>query len=289
MTSPFDPDLSVGRSGRLVKADVSRRVLLAVRGPRTAALIVPEVSSRQRRHPEDFTTALNGPIMSARGTNLDAPHFFGRIAAVKVVHISVLVATYGLALAFFPALSHGQDTHPYFAATYIGSIAASAFLSILALLSRPGMLLDGILVVWVYLLVVLGCSIEAFLSARLVLGIGLMTEIGILVSFPWALVAAPLAIAALALVQSVPFVLGSSVLVDVPPLPTIEGLAAYCFVLVASAAAAIYLFINQWNAYLWPLMTILTDAKKTLPIAISSMMFLTMQKQFVAGLMGSVK
>ena len=79
------------------------------------------------------------------------------------------------------------------------------------------------------------------------------------------------------------------------------------------ASAAIYTFINQWNAYLWPLMTILTDAKKTLPIAMSSMMnaytieygalmiivcvstlpvlvmFLTMQKQFVAGLMGSAK
>jgi lactose/L-arabinose transport system permease protein len=79
------------------------------------------------------------------------------------------------------------------------------------------------------------------------------------------------------------------------------------------ASAAIYIFLAQWNAYLWPLMTILTDAKKTLPIAMSSMMrtytieygalmiivcisiipvlilFLTMQKQFVAGLLGSVK
>jgi lactose/L-arabinose transport system permease protein len=79
------------------------------------------------------------------------------------------------------------------------------------------------------------------------------------------------------------------------------------------ASAAIYMFIAQWNAYLWPLMTILTDAKKTLPIAMSSMMyaytieygalmiivcisimpvlilFLTMQKQFVAGLLGSIK
>jgi ABC-type glycerol-3-phosphate transport system permease component len=79
------------------------------------------------------------------------------------------------------------------------------------------------------------------------------------------------------------------------------------------ASAAIHIFINQWNSYLWPLMTILTDVKKTLPIAMSSMMnaytieygalmiivcvstlpvlvlFLTMQKQFVAGLMGSVK
>jgi lactose/L-arabinose transport system permease protein len=79
------------------------------------------------------------------------------------------------------------------------------------------------------------------------------------------------------------------------------------------ASAAIYMFISQWNSYLWPLMTILTDQKKTLPIAMSSMMnaytiqygalmvivcvstlpvlvlFLTMQKQFVAGLLGSVK
>jgi lactose/L-arabinose transport system permease protein len=79
------------------------------------------------------------------------------------------------------------------------------------------------------------------------------------------------------------------------------------------ASAAIYMFIGQWNSYLWPLMTILTDTKKTLPIAMSSMMnaytieygalmiivcvsilpvlliFLAMQKQFVAGLLGSVK
>jgi lactose/L-arabinose transport system permease protein len=79
------------------------------------------------------------------------------------------------------------------------------------------------------------------------------------------------------------------------------------------ASAAIYVFIMQWNSYLWPLMTILTDAKKTLPIALASMMgaytieygalmivvsvsmlptlilFLAMQRQFVAGLLGSVK
>ena len=79
------------------------------------------------------------------------------------------------------------------------------------------------------------------------------------------------------------------------------------------ASAAIYMFIAQWNSYLWPLMTILTDTKKTLPIAMASMMnaytieygalmiivcisvmpvlvlFLTLQKQFVAGLLGSVK
>jgi lactose/L-arabinose transport system permease protein len=79
------------------------------------------------------------------------------------------------------------------------------------------------------------------------------------------------------------------------------------------ASAAIYLFLSQWNSYLWPLITILNDVKKTLPIAMASMMnaytieygalmvivcisvmpvlvlFLSMQKQFVAGLLGSVK
>jgi lactose/L-arabinose transport system permease protein len=79
------------------------------------------------------------------------------------------------------------------------------------------------------------------------------------------------------------------------------------------ASASIYIFLLQWNSYLWPLMTILTDAKKTLPLAIFSMMraytieygavmvavcistfpvlilFLIMQRQFVEGLLGSVK
>lgn len=79
------------------------------------------------------------------------------------------------------------------------------------------------------------------------------------------------------------------------------------------ASAGILMFISQWNSYLWPLMTILSEVNKTLPIALSSMMnaytieygglmvivtvsvipvlvvFLAMQKQFVAGLLGSVK
>jgi lactose/L-arabinose transport system permease protein len=79
------------------------------------------------------------------------------------------------------------------------------------------------------------------------------------------------------------------------------------------ASASIYMFLTQWNSYLWPLMTILTDKMKTLPIAMFSVMraytieygglmilvcistfpilvlFLAMQKQFVQGLTGSVK
>ena len=79
------------------------------------------------------------------------------------------------------------------------------------------------------------------------------------------------------------------------------------------ASAAILMFISQWNSYLWPLITILSDKTKTLPLAMQSMMsaytveygglmvivtvslipvlvvFLAMQKQFVAGLVGSIK
>jgi len=177
-------------------------------------------------------------MMSARGTSVDVPPFFGRKPIVNVIHISVLLATCGLALAFFPAISSGPDVHPYFPATYLGSIAASAVLSVFALLSRPGMWLYAIMALRVYLLVVLGYSIGAFLSARLVLGIGLMAEIGVLVALPAALVIAGLAIAALALAQAVPFILGSSSLVDVPPRPTLDQLRAYCFVLAAFAGAA---------------------------------------------------
>ncbi len=79
------------------------------------------------------------------------------------------------------------------------------------------------------------------------------------------------------------------------------------------ASAAIYMFLQQWNSFLWPLMIILSEQNKTLPIAMSSIMytytveygalmvivcisvlpvlvmFLAMQRQFVAGLLGSVK
>jgi signal transduction histidine kinase len=198
----------------------------------------PCTMSDAHERPLPFTAALNGPIMSARGTNLDAPPFFGRMPHIKVIHLSVLAATYGLALAFYSTISPGPDTHPYFSATYFGCIAASAVLSVLALLPRPGMWLYAILALRVYLLVVLGHSIEAFLSARLVLGIGLMTEIGVLVDSPWAPVTAGLAIAALAISQAVPFLLGSSALVEVPPRPTLDQLVTYCFVLAAFAMAA---------------------------------------------------
>jgi signal transduction histidine kinase len=229
-------------------SNLFENVLFAVANPGAFTLMLKPCQSRiflvlpgsegAHERPLPFTAARSGPMIPARGTNLDAPPFFGRMAVVKAIHLSVLAATYGLALAFFPAISAGLSTHAYFSATYLGCIAASAVLSVLALLSRPSMLLYVILAVRVYLLVVLGYSIGAFLSARLVLGIGLMTEIGVLVDFPYALVTAGLAAAALALAQALPAILGSSALVEVPPHPTFDQLVAYCFVLAAFAVAA---------------------------------------------------
>lgn len=79
------------------------------------------------------------------------------------------------------------------------------------------------------------------------------------------------------------------------------------------AAAAIITFMNSWNAYMWPLITLQTPDKRTIPLVLSAMgasytpdygmimcaivlatiptalIFFLMQKQFVAGMIGSVK
>ncbi|WP_312498445.1 carbohydrate ABC transporter permease [Enterococcus sp.] len=79
------------------------------------------------------------------------------------------------------------------------------------------------------------------------------------------------------------------------------------------AAAAIITFINSWNSYLWPLITLQTQEKQTFPLLISAIgaannpdygllmlaimvatlptmiVFFSLQKYFVAGMLGSVK
>ncbi len=79
------------------------------------------------------------------------------------------------------------------------------------------------------------------------------------------------------------------------------------------AAGAIITFMNSWNNYLWPLVVLQTDDKRTVPLILSAMgasytpdygmimagiviatlptalIFFIMQKQFVAGMLGSVK
>lgn len=79
------------------------------------------------------------------------------------------------------------------------------------------------------------------------------------------------------------------------------------------AAAAIITFMNSWNNYLWPLVAIQSPEKRTVPLILSAMgasytpdygmimcaiviatiptavLFFLMQKQFVEGMIGSVK
>ncbi|MNJ45594.1 Lactose transport system permease protein LacG [compost metagenome] len=79
------------------------------------------------------------------------------------------------------------------------------------------------------------------------------------------------------------------------------------------AAAAIITFMNHWNNFLWPLISLQTQDKKTLPLIVSSLassynpdygtimvaivvttiptvlIFFLLQKQFVQGMLGSVK
>ncbi len=79
------------------------------------------------------------------------------------------------------------------------------------------------------------------------------------------------------------------------------------------AAAAIITFMNSWNSYLWPLVTLRSTSKKTVPLILSTMgasytpdygmimagivlttlptafIFFLMQRQFVSGMLGSVK
>lgn len=79
------------------------------------------------------------------------------------------------------------------------------------------------------------------------------------------------------------------------------------------AAAAIITFMNSWNSYIWPLISLQSTNKRTLPMIISAMgasytpdyglimlavviatlptaiLFFVMQKQFVQGMLGAVK
>jgi len=79
------------------------------------------------------------------------------------------------------------------------------------------------------------------------------------------------------------------------------------------AAAGIYAFMTSWNSYLWPLIVTQTNEKKTVTLLISSMsssytpeyglimaaialatmpvivLFFALQRQFVQGMLGSVK
>ena len=158
---------------------------------------------------------------------------------MKVLHLAILGLTYGMAAAFYyGSASAAVSAHAYFPETYFGCIAASAAVSVLALFLRPGLWLYAVMFLRTYLLIVFGYSISAFLTSRLVLGMGLMSEIGVLGAFPAGLVVGGCSLAALALAQAMPSLFGSNGLVDALSYPTADGLAAYCFVLATVVVAS---------------------------------------------------
>lgn len=163
------------------------------------------------------------------------------MTVAKVLHLAILAVTYTLAAVFFPSASAGLATHAFFRETYFGCIAASAAASVLAMFLSPGMWLSIVLLLRTYLLIVFGYSIGAFLSARLVLGVGLMAEINVLAGSPGAPIISGVALAALALAQALPAILGANSLVDTLVSPTADQFVAYCFVLAASAVMTLLL------------------------------------------------
>ncbi|HTP57614.1 MAG TPA: histidine kinase, partial [Spirochaetia bacterium] len=163
------------------------------------------------------------------------------MTVAKVLHLVSLGVTYALAAMFFPSASAGLATHAFFRETYFGCIAASAAATVLAMFLSPGLWLYLVLLLRTYLLIVFGYSIGAFLSARLVLGVGLMAEINVLAGLPAAPIISSVALVALALAQILPTILGSNSLVDTLVSPTPDQFAAYCFVLAATAVMALLL------------------------------------------------
>jgi signal transduction histidine kinase len=158
---------------------------------------------------------------------------------VKVLHLSILVLTYALAIAFFPSLSRGQVTYAYFTETYFGCIGACIVLSLVALFARPGMLLYVVLFFRFYLVLVLGYGIGGFLSTKLVLGIGLVTEVAVLVEFPASLAIEGIVIAIMAATQVWPVFFGASGLVEAPAAPSCDELTVLCLVLAFSAVSVV--------------------------------------------------
>ncbi len=188
-----------------------------------------------------FTRARIGSIIRARGADLNTPPLLRKPVAVRIFHVSILALTYVLALAFYPEISRGTSTYPYFSETYFGCIGASAVLSVVAQFFRPSMRLYVVLFLRCYILIVLGYSIGGFLSTKLALGVGLMAEICFLVDLPLNLVFAGLALAALAAAQAWPLFFGPSALVDSTPFPTADQLSILCFVLAACALMAAWI------------------------------------------------
>lgn len=167
-----------------------------------------------------------------------AATFFSKGGAVKAFLLVTLAVTYFLALAFYPSVVRGTATHVYFRETYIGCIVVSMGLSAIALFARSGAGIVAIAVLRCYMLMLLGYGLGAYLSTKLVLGIGLMVEICVLSAPPGSLVLSGFIITVLALAQAFPVFFGSTSLVDTPARPRGDEFTVLCLVTAFAALLA---------------------------------------------------
>ncbi len=151
---------------------------------------------------------------------------------------TVLVATYVAAVLLYPGPPDPGHPPPYFGETYFGLVGASVALSFLAILVRKNAWLHPVLLLRAYLLVILGYSLESYLSVKLVLGVGLMTEICLIEEAPYDKVVAALAFAFFMLAQLFPDFLGASSLSPEMPRPRSSELGALALALALASAAS---------------------------------------------------
>ena len=149
--------------------------------------------------------------------------------------------SYILALVFFETSVRSASPHPWFAGTYLGSIAGSAALSLLSFLLGQAWIAVFIAGLRCYLILVLGYGIGAYISAKLILGVGLMVEVCALVAFPANLIACAVFIAALTSAQVFPFFLGQSQLVETVSFPTPDEAITLAVFLTAAAGTSAYI------------------------------------------------
>ncbi|HTX71767.1 MAG TPA: sensor histidine kinase [Rectinemataceae bacterium] len=169
------------------------------------------------------------------------PTFFTKSMPIRAYLLTVLAITYVLALAFYPFATQGLGSPPYLGETYVGCIGISVFLSGLALLSRSGSAVAAIAFLRSYALIVLGYGLGAYLSTKLVIGIGLMVEICVLSSVPLNLWLSSIAIAVVSLAQAFPVFFGLSSVVGPPSYPRLDELAVFCLVLSLAAMATAWI------------------------------------------------
>jgi signal transduction histidine kinase len=172
-----------------------------------------------------------------------APTFFAKSRPVKIYLLAVLAVTYFLALAFLPLLNPGPGEHPYLRETYIGCIGISVLLSGLALLSKSGTGVVATTILRCYALAILGYGLGAYLTTKLVLGIGLVVEVCVLSSVPLNLGLSALVIATMALMQTFPFFFGFSTVVETPSHPRADEIAVLSLLL--SFAALVTAWIDR--------------------------------------------